>query len=185
VPSRLRPGPLARDRHGTARYWRRLASCPSSPIERTKTLRTADGGAAPVTPAATQPAGNRPEHHPRQPGLPTARGPDQGNAGLPSPWRHWPAIATRNGPMLAPSSTHVRLYRSRERRPGRTADVRASPARATPAATWRTSATDTLTSHGNPDRQSVRCLAFALARWPAIAFQVRLEAGAVVAPRQP
>jgi hypothetical protein len=95
-----------------------------------------------VTPAATRPAGNRPEHHPRQPGLPAARGLDPGNAGLPSTWRRLPAITTRHCSTLAPSLPHGSLERSRERRPGELPTMERrqhEPRRRQP---WHTSATD-------------------------------------------
>jgi hypothetical protein len=48
---------------------------------------------------------------------------------------HLPAIATKHRSTLAPSSLRGRLHRSRGRKPDRTADDRALPARTTPAAT--------------------------------------------------
>jgi hypothetical protein len=49
----------------------------------------------------------------------------------PSPWHHWPAIATEHCPTRAPSSPRGRLPQSRRRRPGRTARHRGRPDRLT------------------------------------------------------
>jgi hypothetical protein len=108
-------------------------------------------------------------------GLPATRHHDQATARpigcrcavSPSPWPACRRSPSRYCSTLAPSSPRGRLHRSREQRPGRTAGDRAPPQHGP--------------RHGTPDRLPVCRLAFALARLPAIAFQVLLDAGAVVA----
>jgi hypothetical protein len=100
--------------------------------------RTAGDRALPArtTPAATLAhVCNRCLQAPREPDQATARPIGSRYAVSPSTWHRLPAIATRHRSTLAPSSLRGRLHRSRERRPDRTADGRALPARATPAAT--------------------------------------------------
>jgi hypothetical protein len=119
-----------------------------------------------------------PRHHNHRPRQPRSAA----GALLAFALAYLPAIATRNRSTLAPSSLRVRLHRSRGRKPDRTADGRALPARATPAATAVCPHPDTTTTgHGTPDRQPVRCPAFALAHLSAIATRNR----STLAPSSP
>jgi hypothetical protein len=121
--------------------------------------------------------------------LPGTRHPDQATvspigrqcAASPSTWPACRRSATRYRPTLAPLSLRGRLHRSRGRRPGRTAGVRVPPALTRPRQPRLASNPTPRPGHGTPNRQPVRCLAFDLARLPAICHPVPPDAGAVVA----
>jgi hypothetical protein len=124
--SRLRPGPLAGDRHpAPLDAGAVVASWPASPIERTKARPNCRWSSVASTGHAS---GNRGLLAPREPDQATARPIGSRYAVSPSTWHHLPAIATRHRSTLAPSSPRGRLHRSRERRPCRTAGDRALPA---------------------------------------------------------
>jgi hypothetical protein len=119
--SRVRPGPLAGDRHqAPLDTGAVVASWPASPIERTKDRPNCRRSSTASSPTSCPRHGN-PDRQPVR--------------CLAFDLAHLPAIATRHRSTLAPSSLRGRLHRSRERRPDRTAGDRALPARTTPAAT--------------------------------------------------
>jgi hypothetical protein len=119
--SRLRPGPLAGDRHqAPLDAGAVVASWPASPIERTKDRPNCRRSSTASSPTSCPRHGN-PDRQPVR--------------CLAFDLAHLPAIATRHRSTLAPPSPRGRLHRSRKRRPDRTAGDRALPARATPAAT--------------------------------------------------
>jgi hypothetical protein len=128
--SRLRPGPLAGDRHqAPLDAGAVVASWPASPIERTKARPNCRWSSAASTGHAS---GNRGLPAPREPDQATARPIGSRCAVSPSTWHHLPAIATRHRSTLAPSSPRGRLHRSRERRPDRTAGDRSTASIAPP-----------------------------------------------------